>query len=218
MIKKFSFIIAVALFLAVIFIVVLTSGVFAVFQYSRLPARTAYSDISSNIGSFSYGGYPEGFDEEHKTVIDVAVSSEPGGLNSDDFSGFKLAITFTWVGGRATYGYVGSMDKWFGNQFGTPENVAFVMTLPQNDPEQRETIYIYVVKILQSELNDKQIGDTLENVYRVKLVKNDEGMYEQEECLKGSSPVVYYEYSQYKQLYDLNAFAVFNGETLWTEN
>ena len=199
---------------------VFTGGVNAVFQYATLTADDNRFTAKINVGEFVYdsGDYPPGFDEEHKTVIDLAVSEEPGGLNgNDEWAGFKFFVTFTNIGGRHSYGYVGNMDSW-GSMFNAPDNVSFIMTLPESDPEGKDTIYLYVAKITNEELDKKEIDEILPDVFRCKIEKNAvTGKYEQNECKKGYSPVVYYEYSYYEYTLKKKGFAVFSGQTVWQE-
>lgn len=205
----------------IIFTVMLTvGGVFAVFQYATLPVEDKAFVATSNVEEFIYesGDYPPGFDEELKTVIELAVSEETGGLNGDDdWEGFKFFITYTNIGNRHAYGYVGNMDSW-GSKFNAPDNVSFIMTLPENDPDGKGTIYLYVAKITNEELNQKVIDEILHGVFRCKIEKNAAtGKYEQTECKKGYSPVVYYEYPYYEYTLKKKSFAVFNGQTVWEE-
>lgn len=205
----------------IIFTVTLTvGGVFAVFQYATLPVEDKAFVATSNVEEFIYesGDYPPGFDEELKTVIELAVSEETGGLNGDDeWEGFKFFITYTNIGNRHAYGYVGNMDSW-GSKFNAPDNVSFIMTLPENDPDGKGTIYLYVAKITNEELNQKEIDEILHGVFRCKIEKNAAtGKYEQTECKKGYSPVVYYEYPYYEYTLKKKSFAVFNGQTVWEE-
>lgn len=214
--KGFIFSVVALAFAATVF----TGGVYATFQYATLPAEDNFFTASSSIGEFTYdsGDYPPGFDEELKTVIELAVSEETGGLNGDDdWEGFKFFITYTNIGNRHAYGYVGNMDSW-GSKFNAPDNVSFIMTLPESDPEGKDTIYLYVAKITNDELNQKEIGEILPDVFRCKIEKNAAtGKYEQTECKKGYSPIVYYEYPYYEYTLKKKGFAVFNGQTVWQE-
>lgn len=221
------------LIVAALAVSLFTGSALATFDYAMNPAEEGTQSVVGSISGFDYSGsidYPEGFDEDHKQVVDIAISTEDGGLNgNDDFTGFKLAVT-TWVGGRSNYGYVGSMDKSFA--FGTDDNVSFVMSLPQNDPD--ETIYLYTAKITDAELqamnnglgNDSHYGgsvsdgvqsgtvDTLAPVFRVKLEKNADGTYEQTECRRGYSPVTLYMNTNYK---NIKAFALTKAGVVWIE-
>lgn len=223
------FLIVVALAVALF-----TGSALATFDYAMNPAEEGTLSVVGSISEFDYSGsidYPEGFDTDHQAVVNVAVSTESGGLNGDDdLVGFKLFITIPWIGGRNNYGYVGSMDKSF--TFGTGDDVSFVMSLPQNDPD--ETIYLYTAKITDAELqamnnglgNDSHYGgsvsdgvqsgtvDTLAPVFRVKLEKNADGTYEQTDCKRGYSPVTLYMNTGRN---NIKAFAITKAGVVWVE-
>lgn len=198
---------------AVLALITCTGGIFAAFQYANGSAESKSANVSSVLAEFSYGGNPPGYNEEHQQVIDIALSDENGITAS--YSGFNLGL-FTWIGGRDNYGYVGSMDKNIPSLEVSSE-VSFIMTRPDFDPDGQENIYVYLAEITKAELNAMNVGDILDNVYRVKLFKNASGKYEQGECKKGYSPVCYYEYPYYTYNYDLKGFAVFEKNIIWQE-
>lgn len=198
---------------AVLALITCTGGIFAAFQYANGSAESKSANVSSVLAEFSYGGNPPGYNEEHQQVIDIALSDENGITAS--YSGFNLGL-FTWIGGRDNYGYVGSMDKNIPSLEVSSE-VSFIMTRPDFDPDRQENIYVYLAEITKAELNAMNVGDVLDNVYRVKLFKNASGKYEQGECKKGYSPVCYYEYPYYTYNYDLKGFAVFEKNIIWQE-
>lgn len=198
---------------AVLALITCTGGIFAAFQYANGSAESKSANVSSVLAEFSYGGNPPGYNEEHQQVIDIALSDENGITAS--YSGFNLGL-FTWIGGRDNYGYVGSMDKNIPSLEVSSE-VSFIMTRPEFDPDKQENIYVYLAEITKAELNAMNVGDILDNVYRVKLFKNASGKYEQGECKKGYSPVCYYEYPYYTYNYDLKGFAVFERNIIWQE-
>ena len=198
---------------AVLALITCTGGIFAAFQYANGSAESKSANVSSVLAEFSYGGNPSGYNEEHQQVIDIALSDENGITAS--YSGFNLGL-FTWIGGRDNYGYVGSMDKNIPSLEVSSE-VSFIMTRPDFDPDGQENIYVYLAEITKAELNAMNVGDVLDNVYRVKLFKNASGKYEQGECKKGYSPVCYYEYPYYTYNYDLKGFAVFERNIIWQE-
>lgn len=198
---------------AVLALITCTGGIFAAFQYANGSAESKSANVSSVLAEFSYGGNPPGYNEEHQQVIDIALSDENGITAS--YSGFNLGL-FTWIGGRDNYGYVGSMDKNIPSLEVSSE-VSFIMTRPDFDPDGQENIYVYLAEITKAELNAMNVGDILDNVYRVKLFKNASGKYEQGECKKGYSPVCYYEYPYYTYKYDLKGFAVFEKNIIWQE-
>lgn len=198
---------------AVLALITCTGGIFAAFQYANGSAESKSANVSSVLAEFSYGGNPPGYNEEHQQVIDIALSDENGITAS--YSGFNLGL-FTWVNGRDNYGYVGSMDKNIPSLEVSSE-VSFIMTRPDFDPDGQENIYVYLAEITKAELNAMNVGDVLDNVYRVKLFKNASGKYEQGECKKGYSPVCYYEYPYYTYNYDLKGFAVFERNIIWQE-
>lgn len=198
---------------AVLALITCTGGIFAAFQYANGSAESKSANVSSVLAEFSYGGNPPGYNEEHQQVIDIALSDENGITAS--YSGFNLGL-FTWIGGRDNYGYVGSMDKNIPSLEVSSE-VSFIMTRPDFDPDGQENIYVYLAEITKAELNAMNVGDVLNNVYRVKLFKNASGKYEQGECKKGYSPVCYYEYPYYTYKYDLKGFAVFEKNIIWQE-
>lgn len=198
---------------AVLALITCTGGIFAAFQYANGSAESKSANVSSVLAEFSYGGNPPGYNEEHQQVIDIALSDENGITAS--YSGFNLGL-FTWIGGRDNYGYVGSMDKNIPSLEVSSE-VSFIMTRPEFDPDKQENIYVYLAEITKAELNAMNVGDILDNVYRVKLFKNASGKYEQGECKKGYSPVCYYEYPYYTYNYDLKGFAVFEKNIIWQE-
>lgn len=198
---------------AVLALITCTGGIFAAFQYANGSAESKSANVSSVLAEFSYGGNPPGYNEEHQQVIDIALSDENGITAS--YSGFNLGL-FTWIGGRDNYGYVGSMDKNIPSLEVSSE-VSFIMMRPDFDPDGQENIYVYLAEITKAELNTMNVGDVLDNVYRVKLFKNASGKYEQGECKKGYSPVCYYEYPYYTYNYDLKGFAVFEKNIIWQE-
>ena len=198
---------------AVLALITCTGGIFAAFQYANGSTESKSANVSSVLAEFSYGGNPPGYNEEHQQVIDIALSDENGITAS--YSGFNLGL-FTWIGGRDNYGYVGSMDKNIPSLEVSSE-VSFIMTRPDFDPDGQENIYVYLAEITKAELNAMNVGDVLDNVYRVKLFKNASGKYEQGECKKGYSPVCYYEYPYYTYNYDLKGFAVFERNIIWQE-
>ncbi len=198
---------------AVLALITCTGGIFAAFQYANGSAESKSANVSSVLAEFSYGGNPPDYNEEHQQVIDIALSDENGITAS--YSGFNLGL-FTWIGGRDNYGYVGSMDKNIPSLEVSSE-VSFIMTRPDFDPDGQENIYVYLAEITKAELNAMNVGDVLDNVYRVKLFKNASGKYEQGECKKGYSPVCYYEYPYYTYKYDLKGFAVFEKNIIWQE-
>lgn len=198
---------------AVLALITCTGGIFAAFQYANGSAESKSANVSIVLAEFSYGGNPPGYNEKHQEVIDIALSEEDG-INAS-YSGFNLGL-FTWIGGRDNYGYVGSMDKNIPSLEVSSE-VSFIMTRPDFDPDGQENIYVYLAEITKAELNAMNVGDVLDNVYRVKLFKNASGKYEQGECKKGYSPVCYYEYPYYTYKYDLKGFAVFEKNIIWQE-
>lgn len=188
---------------------VCVGGVFAAFSYARSEPEEKSVLMSGSIAEFSYAGAD--MDDACKETVEIAIDGENGGLNSTYYIGFKWAALYDTR--RKKEGYVGSMDD-FNYQFGTPENVSFVMTLPTGD----EPIYLYLVSLSKAELNAKSIGEILTDVYRVKIEKNADGKYEQTEVKKGSSPVTDYEHSFSVGTYTANAFAIYQGEIVWQES
>lgn len=184
-------------------------GVFAAFSYARSEPEEKSVLMSGSIAEFSYAGAD--MDDACKETVEIAIDGENGGLNSTYYIGFKWAALYDTR--RKKEGYVGSMDD-FNYHFGTPENVSFVMTLPSGD----EPIYLYLVSLSKAELNAKSIGEILTDVYRVKIEKNADGLYEQTEVKKGSSPVTDYEHSFSVGTYTANAFAIYKGEIVWQES
>ena len=213
-----------------------TGSALATFDYAMKPAEEGTQSVVGSISGFDYSGsidYPEDFDTDHQAVVNIAVSTEGGGLNdTTSVSGFSFAIKFPSYGKRNEFGYVGSMDITisFGEQVGN--NISFVMSLPQNDPD--ETIYLYTAKITNAELQAMNNGitkenyrglnvsdgvqdgtvDTLAPVFRVKLEKNADGLYEQTECKRGYSPVTLYMNTNYK---NIKAFALTKAGVVWIE-
>ena len=188
---------------------VCVGGVFAAFSYARSEPEEKSVLMSGTIAEFSYAGAD--MDDACKETVEIAINGDNGGLNSTYYIGFKWAALYDTR--RKKEGYVGSMDD-FNYQFGTPENVSFVMTLPTGD----EPIYLYLVSLSKAELNAKNVGEILTDVYRVKIEKNADGLYEQTEVKKGSSPVTVYEYKYYLNPYTANAFALYQGEIVWQES
>lgn len=197
---------------AVLALITCTGGIFAAFQYANGSAESKSANVSSVLAEFSYGGNPPGYNEKHQQVIDIALSEE-NGINAFS-SQFYLGL-IVWVGGRQKYGYAGSMDNKLSLEVSS--EVSFIMTRPDFDPDGQENIYVYLAEITKAELNAMNVGDVLDNVYRVKLFKNASGKYEQGECKKGYSPVCYYEYLNYTYNYDLKGFAVFERNIIWQE-
>ena len=188
---------------------VCVGGVFAAFSYARSEPEEKSVLMSGSIAEFSYAG--SDMDDACKETVEIAIDGENGGLNSTYYIGFKWAALYDTR--RKKEGYVGSMDD-FNYQFGTPENVSFVMTLPSGD----EPIYLYLVSLSKAELNAKSIGEILSDVYRVKIERNADGLYEQTEVKKGSSPVTDYEHYYSVGAYTANAFAIYQGEIVWQES
>ncbi len=193
--------------------IICMGGVFAAFQYSLATPEEKTADIFGLLSEFNYDGTGgSDMDEKCQVVVDIALGEDGGGLNGmDSFKGFKGSITLVWVYNRTKYGYVGSMDVWWGKQFGTPDDVSFIVSHPDGDG----TIYLYIAGISQTELNAKNKGDILTNVYRVKIIKNSDDTYEQAECKKGFSPVTLYENTNGN---DINGFAIYDGTVVWQEN
>ena len=184
-------------------------GVFAAFSYARSEPEEKSVLMSGSIAEFSYAGAD--MDDACKETVEIAINGENGGLNSTYYIGFKWAVYL--ASRREKEGYVGSMDD-YNYHFGTPENVSFVMTLPSGD----EPIYLYLVSLSKAELNAKNLGEILTDVYRVKIEKNADGLYEQTEVKKGSSPVTDYEHYYSVGAYTANAFAIYQGEIVWQES
>ncbi len=202
---------------AVLALITCTGGIFAAFQYANGSAESKSANVSSVLAEFSYGGNPPGYNEEHQQVIDIALSEE-NGINDQNFSSKFGSVVFRWLANRYIYGYVGNMDPLLGGAkyFGTPEEVSFIMTRPEIDPDKQENIYIFLAEITETELNAMSVGDILDNVYRVKLFKNASGKYEQGECKKGYSTICSYE-NPHPQQYDTKGFAVFEKNIIWQE-
>lgn len=191
---------------------VCVGGVFAAFSYARSEPEEKSILMSGSIAEFSYDGAD--MDDACKETVEIAIDGE-NGLNGSNYLGFHLFIALPanfWYS-RDRFGYVGSMDD-HDFKFGTPENVSFVMTLPTGD----EPIYLYLVSLSKAELNAKNVGEILTDVYRVKIEKNADGRYEQTEVKKGSSPVTVYEYKYCIKPYTANAFAIYQGEIVWQES
>ena len=197
---------------AVLALITCTGGIFAAFQYANGSAESKSANVSIVLAEFSYGGNPPGYNEKHQQVIDIALSDENG--ISAPSSEFNLGL-FTYIKQRQRYGYVGSMDNYF-KGLEVSSEVSFIMTRPEFDPDGQDNIYVYLAEITKTELNAMNVGDILDNVYRVTLFKNASGKYEQGECKKGYSPVCYYEYL-YNYNYDLKGFAVFEKNIIWQE-
>ncbi len=189
---------------------VCVGGVFAAFSYARSEPEEKRILMSGSIAEFSYDGAD--MDDACKETVEIAINGE-NGLNGSNYLGFHLFIAMPAYYSRDQFGYVGSMDD-HDFKFGTPEGVSFVMTLPTGD----EPIYLYLVSLSKAELNAKNVGEILTDVYRVKIEKNADGLYEQTEVKKGSSPVTVYEYKYCIKPYTANAFAIYQGEIVWLEN
>lgn len=193
---------------------VCVGGVFAAFSYARSEPEEKSVLMSGSIAEFSYAGAD--MDDACKETVEIAIDGE-NGLNGSSYLGFHLFIAMPEYlreqYGRHQFGYVGSMDD-HDFKFGTPEGVSFVMTLPTGD----EPIYLYLVSLSKAELNAKNVGEILTDVYRVKIEKNADGLYEQTEVKKGSSPVTVYEYKYCIKPYTANAFAIYQGEIVWQES
>lgn len=191
---------------------VCVGGVFAAFSYARSEPEEKSVLMSGSIAEFSYAGAD--MDDACKETVEIAISGENGGLNSTYYIGFKWAIYYASRRTMQGFNYVGSMDDYNYN-FGTPDGVSFVMTLPTGD----EPIYLYLVSLSKAELNAKNVGEILTDVYRVKIEKNADGLYEQTEVKKGSSPVTDYEHTfSVGASYTANAFAIYQGEIVWQES
>lgn len=206
---------------AVLALITCTGGIFAAFQYANGSAESKSANVSSVLAEFSYGGNPPGYNEKHQEVINIALSEEDG-INDPNITSRFGSVIFQWVARRNEYGYVGNIDPLLGGAgakyFGTSEEVSFIMTRPEIDPDGQKNIYVFLAEITETELNAMNVGDILDNVYRVTLFKNASGKYEQGECKKGYSPVCYYEYPNYTyNNKDLKGFAVFNKNIIWQE-
>ena len=201
-----------------------TGSAIATFDYAMNPAEEGTLSVVGSISGFDYSGsidYPEDFDTDHKQVVDIAVSTEDGGLNdTDDIYGkFRIFITNPYYFGRTNqFGYVGSMDADIGSSFregndAVPKEISFVMTLPQYGSE--KPLYLYLSKITDENLQSKSVGDMMRvPVFRVKLEKNAEGIYEQTECKRGYSRVTTYD--DWNGGLKAFAFTTSNGE-VWIE-
>lgn len=204
---------------AVLALITCTGGIFAAFQYANGSAESKSANVSIVLAEFSYGGNPPGYNEKHQEVINKALSEEDG-INDQNFTSRFGSVVFQWVARRNEYGYVGNMDPLLGGAgakyFGTSEEVSFIMTRPEIDPDGQDNIYVFLAEITETELNAMNVGDILDNVYKVKLFKNASGKYEQGECKKGYSTICSYE-NPHPQQYDTKGFAVFEKNIIWQE-
>lgn len=207
-----------AFLLSLLSLTMIVGGVSATFNYSQSKANDAISAITGSMSEFNYSSNPPDFGDDEQTVVEVALDD----LNDDStMKGYKYAISLSGLQGvsRDGYGYVGSMDKWWSFCITAPEGLSVIMTLPAADPLGKDGIYLYIARITKTELDAKQVGDVLSQVFRVRIEKNSDGDYEQTECKSGYSPVTLYEYAYYQQQSKkIKGFAIFNGETVWKES
>lgn len=187
-------------------------AVFAAFQYARSPAPSGESTAEISLNAFYYGDYPADFSAPYIEVTERALTDlGNSGLNSDvtapgQAAGFRLAYLNPNSLQRSKYGYIGSMNY----DFGTPETVSVVMTLPGIGITGNDDIYLYVIAMSAEELAAKNQSDIIGDeeakpLYRITLQKNGSGKYEATEYVKGTSAVTRYEGAN-----NLNGFAVYN--------
>lgn len=151
-------------------------GVFAAFHYAQSEATSDNKNISAELEEFVYGDYPPGFTQEMQAILEVVEKDTTYGLNASGFSvGMKKAIVYTQLFGRAGYGYVGTMDKTYGNDLygkDVVESVSIIVSFPKKIDEV-QTIYMYLVKKSKAELAAIAENDTINNVYRATFIKDD---------------------------------------------
>ena len=204
--------------LSLIVAMTIIGGVNATFNYSQARAGDASVITAGRLSAFNYSSNPPDFGEKEANLVEVAISD----INDETTTrGYKFAITFSSLPGqsRDKYGYVGSMDKWWCAYIEAPAELSVIMTLPSFDSSGNGSIYLYIAKISKDELNQRTVGEILPQVFRVRLDKNADGVYEQTECKSGKSPVTLYEYAYYmQQPKKINGFAIYGGEVVWTES
>ncbi|MGN1061625.1 MAG: hypothetical protein ACI4RO_00715 [Candidatus Scatosoma sp.] len=187
-------------------------AVSAAFQYARSPAPSGESTAEISLNAFYYGDYPADFSAPYIEVTERALSElGNSGLNSDvtapgQAAGFRLAYLNPNSLQRSKYGYIGSMNY----DFGTPETVSVVMTLPGIGITGNDDIYLYVISVSTAELAAKSLGDVVGSeedkpLYRITLKKNGGGKYEAAEYVRGTSAVTRYEGAD-----NIDGFAVYN--------
>lgn len=183
MFKKSLYLVAVCFFI----VAVMIGGVCAAFVYGDNSAKTYSMEAAHTLGTFIYNGYPADFSEDLRGAMDVALDYDIG-LNgwAVFYSPFLTALTPYAVGNRTGYGYVGTPDGTYGKQFGTPEDVSFIMTLNEYG-----TMYMYLAELSDAELQTKEMGDTLYPVWRVKIEYLN-GYYCATEYIKGKSAIIEY--------------------------
>lgn len=154
--------------------VMIIGGVFATFRYAQSPADSDSQNLNASIGEFDYN--TTSFNDVLQSVADIAQNDKTYGLNAQGASaGMRKAIVYASIFGRAGYGYVGSMDQTYGKDvYGREviENVSMVITFAK-EIGGKQTIYIYIVNKSKEELAAMNVGDTLNDVYRMTFVKDN---------------------------------------------
>lgn len=204
----------------------IVGGVSATFNYAQNAAVSKSQTLQGTIEEFYYGiRYPESFPEDFKNVVNAAVK-ENGGLNSEiDGTGTgtgtgtgssRYAFLLSNVCDSATnehdyrdgYGYVGTMDGYWGTYFeDIPSGVSVILTVTNNAIKNKLPFYMYIT----SELDNASVGDTI-TVYKVTIEYID-GKYTETECLGGYSEVVYYE--TWYDYSNIKSFAFHSGKEIW---
>lgn len=181
-------------------------GVFALFGYAQSDAEPVSKNVNTQLEEFVYGDYPAGFTSGMKAVLDVAETDTTYGLNASghDAGMRKAMVLSTIVSARHGYGYVGTMDKTYGNDvYGKDavENISVVITFA-NDIDGVQTIYMYFVKKSKAELAEMEENHILDNVFRATFIKDAETANDWDlrrlpngspDVVKGSSLVKNYE-------------------------
>lgn len=188
------------------------SAVFAAFQYDCLPVIPIENTADLYLNAFYYGGYPADFSSSYIEVMDFALTElGNSSLNSEvtapgQATGFRLAYLNPNSLQRSKYGYIGSMDY----DFGTPDTISVIMTLPNIGITNNEDLYLYLISMSTEELAEKNIGDIIgleedKPLYRITLKKDESGKFEATEYVKGTSAV-----TQYEGKNNINGFAIYN--------
>lgn len=192
-----------AILSAVIIILLSLGGVNASFYYSLGQVGNASGSLNASLNKFTYPA--EGFDDDCSAAIDAIISTDNtvGGLNCTNpytgtytIKGLHSILNYASAGNRNIYGFVGTMDPFWGEKFvGIPSSVEVVVTVIDKKVENYtsdDIIYVYVAK--KDRLSQTAFGQILDEVFRVKIEKIH-GEFIQTECVLGTSEVVEYNYS-----------------------
>lgn len=156
-------------------------GVFASFTYAQGYTKPQTKKINTMINEFQYG--PK-IPKAMKNMIEFADgSNENGGFNVTHYLSYYYSTGQKIEGilnaylesslPRKTYGYVGSMDNKYGNNFHNDLSISVIMSF-MNEENSEYIIYLYMVELSRELLDAKVQLTQLDGVYKVGFKLNDD--------------------------------------------